>query len=349
MKKLRVAQIMGGGELGGAENFFYRIFKSLHNSGHTEQKAFIRAFPSRAKDLESYGGKYEGFRFGSAFHWVDRLRYRKSLSLFEPDVVLTWMNRASEYTPKGSYVLVARLGNYYNLKYYQNSDFWIGISRGICDHLVRGGMPIKRVVYIPNFVDEDPVSVPILREEMNSPIGIPIVFANGRLHRNKGFDILLKAMVDVSNAHLWLAGSGPEETRLKTLCRDLGLENRVNFLGWRRDISALLEAADCFVCPSRHEGLGSVVLEAWFRGCPIVATRSQGPSELIDDGETGVLTEIDNPSELAEAIKVLLGQSELRKKLASAGKEAYRSAFSQASITAQYEQFFNAVSSMNSR
>ncbi|MEZ5507979.1 MAG: hypothetical protein R3F38_19255 [Gammaproteobacteria bacterium] len=85
-------------------------------------------------------------------HW----RYRHALNAFNPDIVMTWMGRASETTPagKGRYILVNRLGHYYNLKYYRHADYWVGISRGICQHIINGGMPKDRVFYIPNFADE---------------------------------------------------------------------------------------------------------------------------------------------------------------------------------------------------
>lgn len=343
MSKLKVAQVMGGSALGGAENFFFRLFKSLHASGLTQQKAFVRPYPQRLTDLEEAEAEFDTFRFGSALHWFDRRAFQQALKAYQPDVVLTWMNRANQYTPKGSYTLISRLGHFYDLKYHRHADYWIGNTKGICDHLVQGGMPANRVVHIGNFVDEAAVSRPILRTELNTPSKVPLLIANGRLHRNKGFDTLLHALPQLPDAHLWLAGSGPEEHALKSLCTELKLGDRVHFLGWRQDIPALLEAADCFVCPSRHEGLGSVVLEAWLRRCPVVSTRSQGPSELIVDGESGLLTPIDDVQALADAIGTLLNQPNLQRTLKDAGYKQYCSRFSQNSITAEFEELFQSV------
>ena len=341
--QLKVAQVMGGGALGGAENFFFRLFKSLHQSGVTRQKAFVRPYPERVADLSASGAEYATFRFGSALHWWDRQQFRRRLKAYEPEVVLTWMNRATQYTPKGPYTLISRLGHFYDLKYHRQADYWIGNTQGICDYLVQGGMPAQRVAHIGNFVDEAPVATPVTRASLHTPEEVPVLLANGRLHVNKGFDTLLKAFAKVPEAHLWLAGLGPEEQALKRLCADLELTHRVHFLGWRQDIPALLEAADCFVCPSRHEGLGSVVLEAWYRGCPVVSTRSQGPGELIEHGSSGLLTEIDDVPALTAAIQEMLAQPQLQQAVRNAGQAEYQARFSRQSITAQFEAFFQSA------
>ncbi len=116
-----------------------------------------------------------------------------------------------------------------------------------------------------------------------------MLLAAGRLHHNKGFDVL-RALARLPDATLWLAGTGPEQSALHALATGLGVAGRVRFLGWRDDVTTLMASVDVFVCPSRHEGLGSIVLEAWAHGCPIVATASQGPAELIRADQTGLLT-----------------------------------------------------------
>ena len=69
--------------------------------------------------------------------------------------------------------------------------------------------------------------------------------------------------------------------------RDLGIADRVSFLGWREDVPELLANADFLVCPSLHEPLGNVVIEAWSAGLPVVATASDGPAGLIETGSAG--------------------------------------------------------------
>lgn len=338
--RFRVAQVLAGAYQGGAENFFVRLVTGLQATGAVDQKAFIRAHRHRMEALENGDVAVEGFKFGGPLNQLDRLRYRKALQRFSPDIVLTWMNRASGLTPRGNYTLINRLGHYYNLKYYRHADYWIGISRGICDHLIQGGMPAERVFHIPNFADETPME-PLPRDSFNTPPDRPLILAAGRLHVNKGFDILLQAMTDIPDAILWLAGAGPEEQALKQQCTELGLDERVRFLGWRDDVTRLMCTADLFVCPSRHEGLGSIVMESWAHQCPIVATASQGPGEVIEHGETGLLSPVDEVTPLRDNILEVLNSPQLRRALTERAYRHYSDHFSQSVIVNQYLELFD--------
>lgn len=342
MEHLRVAQVLAGAARGGAENFFVRLVKGLQATGQLEQHAFIRAHADRMDALAAGGVPVSGFRFGGRLDLPGRLRFRHALHRFRPDIVMTWMNRASLMTPPGDYTLISRLGHYYNLKYYRHANYWVGISRGICDHLIQGGMPADRVFHIPNFADETPVA-PLPRDSFDTPADRPLVLAAGRLHINKGFDILLQAMTRVPDAILWLAGSGPEEESLKTLCAELKLEDRVRFLGWRNDVTRLMRTADVFVCPSRHEGLGSIVMESWAHECPIIATDSQGPGELIDSGQTGLITPVDQAEPLAQAIRSLLEHPDRARTLVANARALYQAKYSQSVIVQQYLDLYQTV------
>lgn len=336
---IKVAQVLAGAAQGGAENFFVRLVAGLLADGQLQQKAFIRNHEQRIGTLKKQNVEVEGFRFGGIVNFLDRRRYLKALDEFNPDIVMTWMNRASGLTPRGPYKLVCRLGHYYNLKYYRHADYWVGISKGICNHLVQGGMPPDRVFHIPNFADESEVE-PLSRNSFDTPTDLPLLLAAGRLHVNKGFDVLLQAMTSIPDVILWLAGGGPEEKNLKKLCHDLGLDERVRFLGWRDDVTALMRTADVFICPSRHEGLGSIVMESWAHRCPIVATASQGPGEVITDGETGLLVPVDDVFLLSKSIKSVLADSAMKGKIVDAAFDHYQQFYSKQVIISQYNRFY---------
>lgn len=341
-KPIRLAQVLAGAEHGGAENFFVRLTSGIGKVSGITEKAFIRDHAHRMAILRQRGIETEGFRFGSKIDLIDSWRFRNALKRWQPDIVMTWMGRASQATPKGDYILVNRLGHYYNLKYYRKADYWVGISKGICQHLIDGGMPAEKVFHIPNFADEAPVT-PLPRDSFDTPLDKPLILAAGRLHTNKGFDTLLRALQQIPDATLWLAGTGPEAASLKALCHELGLDARVRFLGWRNDVTTLMRTADVFVCPSRHEGLGSIVMESWAHGCPIVATRSQGPGEVISDGVTGLLTPIDDVAALAEAVSRVLSNNELRAQLTTQASQHYAEHYSEAVIVEAYRQLFERI------
>ncbi|GAB3285294.1 glycosyltransferase [Parahaliea aestuarii] len=334
---LTVVQALAGAPYGGAENFYTRLVCALAEQPGLRQFAFTRGNAERETRLGAAGVPVQTFRFGGPLSLPGHWRYHLALRKLAPDVVVTYMNRASRCTPAGDYRLVCRLGHYYDLKYYRHADHWVGITRGICDHLVRGGMPAARVHRLPNFAAET-TPEPVAREHLNTPPGVPLLLSAGRTHRNKGFDILLRALVKLPGVWLWLAGDGPERAALENLSRELGIADRVRFLGWRQDVDALMRSADAFVCPSRHEGLGSIVLEAWYHRCPIVATRSQGPRELIEDGTNGLLCPVDQVAPLAARIRELLAAPAAARRLADAGSDHYRQYFSRATVSGQYRE-----------
>ncbi len=346
-RDIRLAQVMAGAEHGGAESFYDRLVAAFTGVEGVAQRAYTRDYPGRTAYLETAGVDLAHFRFGGRLDLLDHWRYRRALRAQQPDVVLTWMNRASILTPPGDYRLACRLGHYYDLKYYRHADFWIGNTRGICEHLVRGGMPATRVEYIANFIDERPC-LPASRASLDLPDGVPLLVAAGRLHRNKGFDVLLAALARIPEAVLCIAGTGPEEDALREQCRELGLDSRVRFLGWRDDVSSLILAADLFVCSSRHEGLGNIVLEAWYRECPIVAAESQGPLELIEDGSSGVLTAVDDAAALADGIRQVLADPQAARRMAEAGAARYRDEFSQPVILGRYTELFRQLAAERS-
>jgi glycosyltransferase involved in cell wall biosynthesis len=165
------------------------------------------------------------------------------------------------------------------------------------------------------------------------------LLAMGRLHRNKGFDIALRALALLPGAHLSVAGEGPERDALEALARDLGVADRVDFLGWRSDIGALLAANDIFVCSSRHEPLGNIVLEAWSAGRPVVAAAAQGPSELISDGQNGLLVAKEDAEALAAGIRALIDDAPRAARLARQGRAAYERDFTETAVVARWRGF----------
>jgi glycosyltransferase involved in cell wall biosynthesis len=269
---------------------------------------------------------------------------KREIAGFRPDVILSWMSRASWATPAspGSYTLIGRLGGYYNLKYYRHCDYLVGNTADIVDYVISEGFDRDRVVRLPNFV-HPPANPPLTRVGLDTPLDAPLLLAMGRLHENKAFDVLLRALADVSGAWLWIAGEGPERGTLQVLARDLGIADRVRFLGWRDDSDALMRAADLFICPSRHEPLGNVVLEAWAAEKPVIAAAAAGPGELLGNDERGVLVPVDQPAELARAILDLFANPEKALSLAAAGRAAYEREFTEAAVTAQYLAFFEKV------
>jgi glycosyltransferase involved in cell wall biosynthesis len=338
---MRLMQAMAGAPHGGAEAFFVRLALALRRAGD-EQLLLIRENAERAAALRGGGIEPLQLPFGGRFDLATRLGFRRAIARYRPGLVLTWMNRATTLCPRGDFVHVARLGGYYDLKYYRRCDHLIANTRDIAAYLLRAGWRQDSVHYQPNFVAAARATS-VARASLATPEDVPLAQAMGRLHHNKAFDMLLTALALVPEMHLWLAGEGELSEVLERQARSLGVASRVRFLGWREDTAALLAAADFLVCPSRHEPLGNVVIEAWAAGRAVVATASDGPRALISDDETGLLVPIDDARALAAALGRVGGDAVLRERLAEAGRAAYDAEYSEARVVTLYREFFATV------
>jgi glycosyltransferase involved in cell wall biosynthesis len=339
---LRVLQAMAGAAHGGAEAFFVRLVSALHRAGLT-QRVVIRRNAERAAMLRKAGIDPLELRFGGTIDLLTPLQLAGEIRAWRPDIVLSWMNRATARLPPRflthRYVHVARLGGYYNLSYYRGCDHLIGNTQAIVDYIRASGWPAERVHYLPNFVDATPRR-PLDRALFDTPRGPLVALALGRLHRNKGFDVALKALACVPDVYLWIAGEGDEGEALKAQAQRLGIMPRVRFLGWRDDVAALLATADMLLCPSRHEPLGNVVIEAWAHGCPVIAAASDGPLGLITPDRDGLLVPVDDPTTLAAAIQRLAQDKSVAAALAAAGRASYESRFTETAVVREYLDFF---------
>jgi len=334
-------QTMAGGEHGGAEAFFVRLAGGFARAG-VEQRVVVRRNAARAAALRARGVEPVELRFGGPLDWPTRRALRREAAAFRPDVALAWMSRAARLTPAGDHVLVGRLGGYYDLKYHRRCDHLIGNTRDIVDYLTEAGWPAERAHYLPNFVDPPAGAADraALAAALDTPADAPLLVALGRLHPNKAFDVLLTALAEVPEAHLWLAGAGLEEGALRALADELDVAPRVRSLGWRDDAAALIAAADVLVVPSRHEPLGNVVLEGWAAGTPVVAADTAGPATLIEDGRTGRLVPVDDAPALAAALNDVLADPAAARSLAAAGHAAWQADYTEAAVVAAYLDFF---------
>ena len=342
---MRLLQAMAGARHGGAETFFCRLAHGLQQAG-VDQRVLIRPFADRLDSLAKAGVDAGSARFGGPFDLVTRARFRTEIDKFRPDIVLTWMNRATRFCPRTRvnkrFLHVGTPRGYYPLKYYRRCDYIVCATDDIAGFYTEQGWPEERIHVIPNFVAYTEMA-PQPRQALDTPEDVRLLLALGRLHRNKGFDVLLKALADLPDHWLWLAGTGPLEARLKAMAGDLGVSERVRFLGWREDTPALFAAADIFVCPSRHEPFGNIVIEAWAHGVPVVAAASQGPKALIETGVGGMLVPADDPTALAESISTVSGDRDLAARLAAGGRAAYADGYTEAIGVDSYLDFFGRI------
>jgi glycosyltransferase involved in cell wall biosynthesis len=331
---MKAAHLMAGAPEGGAELFFERLIPALARQGD-DILPLIRRNAPRAARLRQAGTPPVQLAFGGRLDILTRLRAARRLRAFAPRVAVAWMGRAARHMPAGPWVRLGRLGGYYNLSQFAGCDHLLGNTPGVTAWIKQQGWPGHRVHLLPNFVADlsgaQPADLPI-------PPNAPVVLAMGRLHRVKGFDVLLAALTRLPNVHAVIAGEGPQRRELATLAHQAGIANRVHFLGWRTDAAALLARADVLVCPSRSEPLGNVILEAFSAGKPVVASTTEGPAWLLAEGR-GILVPAESGVALAAGIEGMLQNPEMAARMAQAGRAHFEAHFAQAAVVAAWQNF----------
>ncbi|HYG26075.1 MAG TPA: glycosyltransferase [Caulobacteraceae bacterium] len=335
---MSVLHLLGSAADGGAETYFSSLVGALARAG-VEQACAIRRHPARQRAVEAAGVSCRTYPFGGPIDVFTKPQVRGFAGKSGARVLLAWMNRAAAKTPKGPWARIGRLGGYYSLKYYAGFDALVANTADIQRWVIEQGWPQNRVDYIPNFAAAGE-SEPQDRAALDTPEEAPLLLAMGRLHANKAHDVSLKALAQVPGAYLWIAGAGPLERELKGLAARLGVTDRVRFLGWREDATALYRAADICLFPSRFEPLGNVVIQCWAHGLPIVAAASQGPGALIRDGEDGLLAPVDDADALAAGVRRLLDDPMLPIRLIQNGHERVEAEYSEAAVVAHWRELF---------
>jgi glycosyltransferase involved in cell wall biosynthesis len=204
-------------------------------------------------------------------------------------------------------------------------DRYLAVSGEIATELVeRLGWPAEKVEVVYNAVDVERAAVPAplgLRAQLGGSETRPLVLTPARLNAQKGHGVLLEAIAEVPDAHFLLAGDGPERGALEARAAELGVAERVHFLGRREDVPQLLAACDVFALPSLYEGSSLAVLEAMAAGTTIVSSAIGGTEELIEDGHSGLLVAPGDAPALAAALRRVLGDPELREGMAARARE----------------------------
>lgn len=193
---------------------------------------------------------------------------------------------------------------------------------------------------IHNFVDTE-LFRPGAAE--HAPDGVPSAVHVSNFRAVKRVPWMLRAFelaTRGSQARLTLAGDGPDLAPCRALARDLGIAERVIFLGERDALPELLAPADVFVLASSEESFGLSALEAMSCGTPVVATRVGGISEVVDEGVSGLLAEADDLEGFAAHLRKLLFDRPLARRMGEAAREVAVSRFTRAAVVARYEGLY---------
>ena len=337
---MRLMQIMLSQSEAGAETYFEKVAAAFAQQPGIIQQLVIEAQPSRERRLQAAQVNFVTVPMGGIKRPLFyNLRLKQAVAKFKPDIIVTWVNRASRKCPDTDALVVGRLGGYYDINNYRKCDHLIVNAPDLVRHVTEHGWNPNKVSMISNFGE-----LPDALQESSAlpeiPAGHTVLLALGRLHIKKAHDTLIQAMPKIPNAILLIAGTGDLQAQLEALVSSLGITDRVKFLGLRKDIHSLFKLADICVFPSRFEPLGNVILEAWASATPVVAASSQGPSWLIQDGDNGLLFPVDDVDQCALQVNRLIADPYLREKLVAAGSRSFEQEFSMPVIINKYIRLF---------
>ncbi|MEM8504160.1 MAG: glycosyltransferase family 4 protein [Cyanobacteria bacterium P01_D01_bin.1] len=232
---------------------------------------------------------------------------------------------------------------------------WWRQSQKYFNRIVANSRAVQRRIELEGVPTDGVVSCGVPVRSPRPPLcSVPTVVFAGRLVWEKGLDVLVNAFARVvaecSAARLMIAGDGPERDRLQTLIDDLNLTESISLLGHlpREEMERTFDQAWVQVVPSRWaEPFGMVAAEAMMRGTAVVASASGGLTEVVQNGETGILVPSNDADHLAKALLLLLSDRSLAEQMGQRGRTVALERFSEPifvdEFVAQYEMLLQNV------
>jgi glycosyltransferase involved in cell wall biosynthesis len=204
---------------------------------------------------------------------------------------------------------------------FKKAKVVVAVSQKVAQELIDIGVPASKIEVIVNGVDLEEFSPSqVSRQQLHLPSDVTLAMFAGDIRTpRKNLDTILRALVKVPDLHLVVVGN-TEGSPFPQLAASLGLNQRVHFLGYRRDIPQIMQAADFFVFPSRYEACTLVLLEALASGLPVITASSTGGAELVTPECGVVLQDSDDIDALASALSLMVSDRQLREQMGKAAR-----------------------------
>jgi glycosyltransferase involved in cell wall biosynthesis len=234
------------------------------------------------------------------------------------------------------------------------ADVFVAVSERDRDRMTTlEGVPPEKIVVLPNPYVRRPRDEPVdMRRELGIPAAAPLVATVAVLRPQKALEVLLQAFAEllatIPEAMLAIGGDGECREALEQQARDLGISERVRFLGWWQDVGGLLEAADVAAMSSDYEGAPLFALECMAHMAPLVSTDVGNVAELLGDGQGVVTVPPRDPSAMARALAALLRDPERRAAQARAAA-ARLPRYEIDNVTREFIELYDRLLSVDSR
>jgi glycosyltransferase involved in cell wall biosynthesis len=217
--------------------------------------------------------------------------------------------------------LYTALNAHWEKQAFQKTKVVVAVSQKVAQELVNIGVPRSRIQVIVNGVDLEEFTPGVgARQTWGLPENVPLaLFAGDIRTTRKNLDTVLYALAKVPHLHLAVVGD-TEGSPFPQLAASLGISERVHFLGYRRDLAAIMQAVDLFVFPSRYEACTLVLLEALASGLPVITATATGGAELVTPECGVVLSDSDDIDALVAALLSLVSDRPLIQQMAKAAR-----------------------------
>jgi glycosyltransferase involved in cell wall biosynthesis len=359
---LKVLQLIPTLDRSGAEKQMVLLAKGLPRDRYLVEVASLTRLGPLQIELEAAGIPITSIGKRFKFDPLALAKLVRFLKARRFDVIQTWIYAANTYgrvtarLARVPVIVAAEMAvDLWKGKTERVVDRWlarwcdrlVGNSHAVVEYYRSLGVPDDRLAMIySGIADEEPppVDPAAIRAEFGFAADAPLVLFAGRLAEQKRVDDLLKALdllqQNQPDLRTLIAGDGPLRERLEETRRLYHLQGRVRFLGHRDDVPRLMAAADLVVLPSAYEGLPNLVLEAMRFRKPVVATAAPGTTEVVVDGQTGLLVPIGNVQLLARAIRDVVRDRDLARRLGQAGRDRVETVFRADAMIAQFAALY---------
>lgn len=358
---MRVLQLVTKRQYRGAEVFAALLSTGLAARGHTVH--FVGLYETPATELRAKGchntdlGGDAGARFSPKLlrslvayyddfrpdviqaNGSDNLKYGVALKLLRPSARLVYRNISiiSQWIRNG---LQLRLQRWM----FGRVDYVTSVSDESRRDFVRTlQYPEARIATVRRGIDTD-AALDAAAERNRLKVDYPVVALVGKLSREKNHTFLLECCARLRDRlpelRCWFIGDGPQRDELEAEVRERGLDDRVRFWGVQSDVAPYLAAADALVIVSTVEGIPGVILEGAIQGTPTVAVDVGGVSEVLIDGETGLLIPDHDVDRYSEALARILSDDELRGRLGARARETVRRDYSIDRAVSTFEDIY---------
>ena len=339
MKKITF--LITGLGVGGAEQFLLKLIPRLN---FNIEVISLTRDNEIGKQLEEHT-KVTYFNFKHTNFLFQYFKLRKYIRRNKPDTLLTFLIHADIIGRflKKDFKLISCVRNDYSkvtklwyLDWFTASipDLFIANSKALKPYLEKLKVPKEKRKYIPNGVDVDKfVNAKNVRGALGYSNEDKLIITVARLVPQKNHETLFKSMKMLPKRYkLCVVGDGPLKNDLQMMTADLGVQDRVFFLGHRGDVQDLLKTSDVFVLPSFTEGMSNALLEAMSAGLPCVASNIEQNKILIDDKRTGLLFDTMDSRQLAQKIQ------QVKKEYGKNARNLIKQKYTMEKISERYEK-----------